>query len=279
MANKNNNKNLKAYEDIDFLKQDVCRPVRLQLELLKPDVIMEREKIISTIVIMGSARQPSPEEAKQRKSEAEAEVAANPGSEDAKRNLRFARQIEDQSRYYTMAREFAALVSREARKRGNGHYVVTTGGGGGIMEAGNRGAADEKAKSIGLNISLPFEQIPNPYITDELSFIFHYFSIRKMHFMMRASALVAFPGGFGTMDEVFETLTLIQTKKIQPFPVILFGQSFWEEIVNWEKFKEWEVINPEDLDLFKICDSAEEGWNHIRHFWEHKKWDPRGNIE
>ncbi len=259
---------LKAYEDVDFLKQDVCRPIRLQLELLKPETAMQQANIQSTIVLMGSARQSSPEAAEAELQAAEQAAAAEPGSQETARRLRLARRMRSQSKYYAMAREFAAIASREGQHKGNGHYVVMTGGGGGIMEAGNRGAADVGSKSIGLNISLPFEQAPNPYISDGLSFIFHYFSIRKMHFLMRARALVSFPGGFGTLDEVFETLTLIQTKKAERFPVILFGREFWERVIDWDKLVEWGMICPEDLDLFRICDTAREGWECIRRFWQ-----------
>ncbi len=273
-----NNKPLKAYEDVDFLKQDVCRPVRLQLELLKPDVAMQRENVLSTIVLMGSARQPSPEAAEAMVAEAEAAVAANPDSEEVKARLRLARQMERQSEYYTLARDFAALASREGRKKGEGHYIVMTGGGGGIMEAGNRGAADESRQSVGLNISLPFEQVPNRYITPELNFEFHYFSIRKMHFLMRARALAAFPGGYGTLDEVFEALTLIQTRKIPDFPIVLFGREFWQGMVNWEMLRDWGMICPGDLDLFKICDTAEEGWRCIVEYWDSHGSEPQRNV-
>lgn len=270
------NKNqLKAYEDVNFLKQDVCRPIRLQLELLKPEVTMQEQKIISTIVVMGSARQPAPDTAAEQVREAEAAAASEPDSKEHQAKLKTARQMQKQSRYYTMARTFSALASREGQAKGNGQYVVMTGGGGGIMEAGNRGAADVGGKSIGLNISLPFEQMANPYITPELNFIFHYFSIRKMHFLMRACALAAFPGGFGTLDEVFETLTLIQTEKIKRFPIVLFGREFWEQVVDWEKLVDWGMICPQDLKLFKICDSAEEGWECIHQYWkEHPEPGP-----
>ncbi len=263
-----NKDQLKAYEDVDFLKQDVCRPIRLQLELLKPEVTMQRENVRSTIVVMGSARQTSEEQANQDLEAAERALVENPGCDELRERLRLAERMRRQSGYYAMAREFAALASREGRLKGEGHYVVVTGGGGGIMEAGNRGAHDVGAKSVGLNISLPFEQVANPYITDELNFIFHYFSIRKMHFLMRARALAAFPGGFGTMDEVFETLTLIQTKKVPRFPIVLFGHEFWDEIIDWAMFREWGMICPEDLDLFRICESAEEGWECICEYWQ-----------
>jgi uncharacterized protein (TIGR00730 family) len=266
-----NDKMLKAYEDIEFLKSDDCRPVRLQLELLKPDVVMRRENVLSTIVLMGSARQPSPELADEEVAEARAEVEANPESGEARRRLAVAETMREQSQYYTVAREFAELVTRHGQRDGEYHYVITTGGGGGIMEAGNRGAHDAGGKSVGLNISLPFEQVPNAYISNELCFMFHYFSVRKMHFMMRAKALCAFPGGFGTMDEVFEALTLIQTRKIERIPIVLFSKDFWEKVIDWQMFVDHGLILPEDLDIFHICERPEEAWEFIQEFWKNGK--------
>ena len=264
---------LKAYEDIDFLKSPVCRPSRLQLEFLKPEVIMQESNIRSTIVLFGSARILSPQTARELLAQAEKALAAKPGSPALELEVLRARHKVEQSRYYDLGREFAALVSEFSRADENSDFVIMTGGGPGIMEAGNRGAADVGAKSIGLNISLPFEQRANPYISEGLSFQFHYFSIRKMHFLLRAKALAALPGGFGTMDEVFETLTLIQTHKIAPMPVVLFGREFWEEIINWDLFVERGLISPEDLDIFRFCDSAQEGWDYIRNFWSYNKPD------
>jgi len=263
-------KMLKAYEDIQFLKSDECRPVRLQLELLKPEVTMREQGIHSTIVLFGSARIPSPDEARTRLEAAERAQDASPGDRAAERALRTARHMLEQSRYYTVARDFARIVSGRCQIEGRYEYVIITGGGGGIMEAGNRGAHDVGAKSIGLNISLPFEQKPNPYIADDLCFYFHYFSIRKMHFLLRAKAMCAFPGGFGTMDELFEALTLIQTGKIRRIPVILFGREFWEQFVNWEFLSERGLISPEDPDIFRYCDTAEEAWQAIEEFWQDK---------
>ena len=258
---------LKAYEDVAFLKSEHCRAVRLQLEMLKPEVVMSAEGVRSTIVIFGSARLPSPEKAAREVARAERELASHPDSESLRAALDWARAMQEQSRYYTVAREFAALISRHGQTCDACDYVVVTGGGGGIMEAGNRGAADVSAKSVGLNISLPFEQEPNPYITPGLCFQFHYFSIRKMHFLLRAKALCAFPGGFGTMDELFETLTLIQTGKIPRIPVLLYGREFWEELINWDVFVRRGLISPEDLELFSYCETAEEGWQAIRTFY------------
>ena len=238
----------KAYEDIAFLKRDVCRPVRLQLELLKPETVMAEHGIGSTIVMFGSARIPEPQVARERLEEAQRQAAESTESAESERQLRVARRMVELSSYYGVAREFAALVSGCCQIQGQCDYVITTGGGGGIMEAGNRGAADVGAKSIGLNISLPYEQNPNPYVDDGLLFYFHYFSVRKMHFLLRAKALCAFPGGFGTLDELFETLTLIQTHKIKPMPVILFGREFWEDLIHWERLVESGLIasDPEE---------------------------------
>jgi len=257
----------KAYEDIEFLKSDVCRAVRLQLEFLKPDSAMERFGVRSTMVLFGSARIPAPAEGARRLAAAEQAAQAHPRDPARQEALRVARALQAQSHYYETAREFAALASRHCQRSACREFVVITGGGGGIMEAGNRGAYDAGAVSVGVNISLPFEQAPNPYITPELSFQLHYFSIRKMHFLKRARALCAFPGGFGTMDELFEALTLIQTRKIARIPVVLFGSEFWQEIVNWQSFVRRGLISPEDLGLFHIADTAADGWNHIRQFY------------
>lgn len=268
----------KAYEDIAFLKSDDCRPIRLQLELLKPDVVMRRENIHSTIVLMGSARQPAPDLAAIEVERARAALEAAPDSVEAQRALAVAETMLEQSSYYTVARDFAKLVTTKCQRDGERYFVITTGGGGGIMEAGNRGADDADGKSIGLNISLPFEQVPNAYISDELSFMFHYFSIRKMHFMMRARALCAFPGGFGTMDEVFEALTLIQTRKIERIPIILFGDEFWNRIVNWSMFVDRGLISPEDMDIIHICETPMDAWEYIEDFWRNGKGDTHREV-
>ncbi len=258
---------LKAYEDVDFLKGDDCRAVRLQLEFLKPEVLMASHGIQSTIVLFGSARTPPPEVAEERLRKAEQALEENPESAECRREAALARHLMEQSHYYEVARELARLVSGRCQIEGRCEYVIMTGGGGGIMEAGNRGAADVGAKSVGLNIMLPFEQHPNPYITEELCFLFHYFSIRKMHFLLRARALCCFPGGFGTMDELFETLTLIQTGKIRRIPVILFGREFWEDFLNWDALIERGLISPEDLSIFQYCETAEQAWSLIADFW------------
>lgn len=260
---------LKAYEDIEFLNSDPCRPARLQLEYLKPEVTMDENKIKSTIVVFGSARIPDPEAAAAELEKAEQKQAANPDDKQLQFALRRARHMKEQSHYYEVAREFARIVSECSTNNENCDFVIMTGGGGGIMEAANRGAHDAKARSIGLNISIPFEQLENPYITEGLCFQFHYFSIRKMHFLKRAKALCALPGGFGTMDELFETLTLIQTRKIDPIPVVLFGEHFWRDTINWNLFVERGLIEPEDLNIIRFCEEPREAWDYIRDFWAH----------
>ncbi len=260
-------KPLKAYENVDFLKTDVCRPVRLQLELLHPEVVMASHQVRSTIVLFGSARIPDPERARTELAMAEQNLTGNPESGEMQFRRDVAREMVKLSHYYNVAREFARVVSQCCQDGSKCEYVIMTGGGGGIMEAGNRGADDAGAKSVGLNISLPMEQQPNPYVTPELCFEFHYFSIRKMHFLLRAKALCGFPGGYGTLDELFETLTLISTNKIHRIPVILFGREFWEEIINWPALVRRGVISPEDIDIFSYCETAEEGWQLIQDFW------------
>lgn len=260
---------LRAYEDLDFLNSPDCRGIRLELEYLKPEIQMSRMNVESTIVVFGSARLKSPDEAAELLKEAEAELVQNPGNAAVQQKVAKARQTLKNSQYYVMAREFAQIVtSYDQSETARYQFVLATGGGGGIMEAGNRGASDLNGISVGLNITLPFEQAPNQYITPELSFQFHYFSVRKMHFMKRAKCLACFPGGFGTMDELFEALTLVQTGIIKPIPVLLFGKEFWTKLINWEYFVENGLISPGDLNLFHYCDSAEEGWSWIRKFYQ-----------
>jgi len=256
-----------AFQDDDFLLRDELRPVRLQLELLKPELALQEENIVSTIVVFGSARTPSPEEAERGLAAAEEKLRAAGESPEAAHDVRRARHVLERSRYYGEARRFAAIVSKAGQCGPERCYVVVTGGGPGIMEAANRGAGDVGAESIGLNIVLPFEQAPNPYITPKLSFQFHYFAIRKMHFLMRARALVCFPGGFGTMDELFEALTLIQTGKIEPIPVLLFGEAWWRRIVDFEAMVDEGVISPRDLDIFRYVDTAEAAWSEVQAFY------------
>ena len=241
-----------AFTDTDFLLHEDLRPVRMQLELLKPEMVQKRLGIESTIVLFGSARIPAPEQATQRLEQARA------GGDDAA--VRRAEMQLRMSRYYDEARAFAALVTQRSRQLDTPIYVVT-GGGPGIMEAGNRGAFEAGGKSIGLNIVLPHEQAPNDYITPELCFQFHYFGLRKMHFLMRSIALVCFPGGFGTLDELFETMTLIQTGKCRKRPILLFGREFWSRLIDFELLVETGMIAPGDLNLFHYVESAEEAWS------------------
>jgi uncharacterized protein (TIGR00730 family) len=236
---------LLAYENVDFLKTDPCRPVRLQLEFLYPEVKMDENQIKSTIVLFGSARIPSPEE-----------LAASPDMKGG-----------HLTPFYEEARKLARLVSSSCQTNHECEYVIMTGGGGGIMEAGNRGAAEVDCKSVSLNIKLPFEQLPNDYVHEDLCFNFHYFSMRKMHFMHRAKAFCIFPGGFGTFDELFEAFTLIQTKKIKPMTVVLFGTEHWKRLIDWDYLAECALISPEDLDLIQFCDRAEDAWDAIGRFY------------
>ena len=255
-----------AYKDDDFLGRPELRPVRLQLELLKPELLQQEEGISSTVVVFGSTRIREPKEAQATLDKALDNAEAHPQDELAAVEVERARRLLANSRYYNEAREFARLVSATCQIEGKCDYVVVTGGGPGIMEAANRGAADAGGKSIGLGIVLPGESEPNPYITPSLCFQFHYFAIRKMHFLMRARALVAFPGGFGTMDELFETLTLLQTRKIDPVPVLLFGRSYWEKIIDFREMVMEGTISPRDLALFSYVETAQEAWDVISAF-------------
>lgn len=239
-----------AYQDVDFLLRDDLRPVRFQLELLKPEILLDEAKIGSTFVFYGSARIPEPGH---KAHGATADVAA---------------RLEAKSHYYDIARELARLAGCSATDEdGMRHFVVCSGGGPSIMEAANRGAADAGCESIGLNIVLPHEQAPNIYVTPRLSFQFHYFALRKMHFLLRARAVAVFPGGFGTFDEMFELLTLIQTGKTKRMPVLLYGREFWNRVVNFDAMVEEGVISPGDLDLLTFVETAEEGWTAIQRFY------------
>ena len=256
-----------AFADADFLLRQDLRPVRLQLELMKPELLQQEHGILSTIAVFGSARIPDPAKAAKALAEAEAAAHADPRDAAAARRLAVARRMAANSRYYEEARRFAEIVSSTCVGEQVCDFVIKTGGGPGIMEAANRGAADVGGKSIGLNIVLPQEQGPNPYVTPELCFRFHYFAIRKMHFMTRAKALVVFPGGFGTLDELFEAATLIQTGKIDPIPILLFGREYWERVVNLDAMAGEGMIAPEDKALFTFVETADEAWNCIADFY------------
>lgn len=252
-----------ADRDTEFMQREELRPLRLGLELLKPELIQKEQGIESTIVVFGSARLQEPAVAEAALRAAETEAAAHPNDPATQRQLAVAKRRQALSKHYEIAREFAQLVSSTCQIDGRCDYVMVTGGGPGIMEAANRGAADVQAKSIGLNITLPHEQYPNPYITPELCFQFRYFAVRKMHFLIRAKALVAFPGGFGTLDELFETLTLIQTGKVTGVTVVLVGRDFWERLIDWELLIEEGLIGPHDLNLFHYAETAQEAWDLI----------------
>ncbi|MFN3389470.1 MAG: LOG family protein [Allosphingosinicella sp.] len=243
-----------AFQDMDFLLREDLRPVRFQLELLKPELLLDEAQIASTFVFYGSARIPEP---------AKADALVEAASTDQQRLI--AERLRAKAKYYDEARSLARIASRVERDSdGMRQFVVCSGGGPSIMEAANRGAADEGQDSIGLNIVLPHEQMPNPYVTPSLSFQFHYFALRKMHFLLRARAVAIFPGGFGTFDESFELLTLVQTGKVKPLPIIFFGREFWERVVNFDALVEEGVVSPRDLELFSFCETAEEGWECIR---------------
>jgi uncharacterized protein (TIGR00730 family) len=251
-----------AYDDQDFLMRDELRPIRLQLELLKPELTQLEHNIQSTVVIFGSARIPDKVTAEKTLRDLQSRLIDDLDNVSLKQQVALARRIFEKSHYYDEARKLGQIITQEAKKLAH-NLVVVTGGGGGIMEAANRGADDVGGKSIGLNIVLPSEQKPNPYITPDLCFQFHYFAIRKMHFLMRAIALVAFPGGFGTLDELFETLTLIQTKKVRKIPVILFGKRYWNNIINFDALVEEGVISRCDLELVDYAETAEQAWKLI----------------
>ena len=247
-----------AFQDNEFLLREELRPVRFQLELLKTEMLLEEANIASTLVIYGSARIPEPDKA---------DVLVAMATDD--RSKIIAERMKEKSRYYEESRKLARLASECAiTDEGKRHFVVCSGGGPSIMEAANRGAADVGAESIGLNIVLPHEQAPNLFVTPGLSFQFHYFALRKMHFLLRARAVAVFPGGFGTFDEFFELLTLVQTGKIKKMPILLFGEEFWKRVVNFEELMLEGVISPPDLELFQFVETAEDAWNKIRAFYE-----------
>jgi uncharacterized protein (TIGR00730 family) len=238
---------------MDFLLREDLRPIRFQLELLKPELLLDQAGIASTFVFYGSARIPEP-------SKADAIIDAAVTD----RQRRIAERLKAKAKYYDEARKLARLASQVSRDAdGKSHFVVCSGGGPSIMEAANRGADDEGRDSIGLNIVLPHEQLPNRYVTPALSFQFHYFALRKMHFLLRARAVAIFPGGFGTFDESFELLTLIQTGKMAPLPILFFGRDYWERVVNFEALVDEGTISPDDLALFTFVETAEEAWSHV----------------
>ncbi|MET0251143.1 MAG: LOG family protein [Novosphingobium sp.] len=247
-----------AFRDTDFLLRDELRPVRFQLELLKCEMLLEEAGIGSTLVVYGSARIPAPEATEQA-----LRIATTPERKEV------IERLVAKSRYYEEARRLGEIAgSCDIVENGMRQFVVCSGGGPSIMEAANRGAADAGKESVALNIVLPHEQAPNPYVTPHLSFQFHYFALRKMHFLLRARAVAIFPGGFGTLDEMFELLTLIQTGKMKPIPILLFGPEYWSRIVNFDQLAAEGVINPEDVALLTPVETAQEAWEHIKAFYK-----------
>lgn len=262
-----------AEEDVDFLRRYELRPVRMQLELLKVESELERQQVQSTIVVFGGTRIVERDLAAQRLEEAKAAQAVAPEDPLLQRAVVRAERVLAKSHFYDAAREFCRLVSAATQSEARRDYVITTGGGPGIMEAANRGAFDAGAKSIGLNITLPEEQIPNPYITPGLCFQFHYFALRKMHFLLRAKALVVFPGGFGTLDELFDALTLRQTNRMQAIPIILFGPAYWDSVIDFQLLADEGVVSDHDLTLLSYAETPEEAWGIITKFHGHPPAD------
>jgi uncharacterized protein (TIGR00730 family) len=257
-----------AEQDVGFLGSDATRGVRLQLEYQKPELLFEEHAIAHTIVVFGSARICEPGEARRNVESLRGALARKPEDSELARRLAVAERILANSHYYDVARAFGRLVGEAGRSPASRCVAVMTGGGPGMMEAANRGSFDVGAKSVGLNIDLPHEQYPNPYVTPDLCVRFHYFALRKLHFVMRAKALVAFPGGFGTLDELFEILTLVQTRKMKPVPIVLVGEAFWRRAVDFDFLLDEGVITQEDRALFWFAETAEEIWRGILHWHE-----------
>jgi len=257
-----------AEQDADFIARADIRGPRLEIEYLKADVILAEQHIDHTIVVFGSTRIPERAAAGRNVEALRATLRSDPDNTELLFRLAAAERILAKSHYYDVAREFGRLIGKAERDAGRSKVVVITGGGPGLMEAANRGAFDVGAKSVGLNIELPYEQYPNPYVTPDLCFRFHYFALRKLHLLLRAKALVAFPGGYGTLDELFEILTLIQTRKIKPIPVVLVGEHFWRRAVDVDYLVEEGVIDIEDRELFWFAETAEEIWDGILRWYE-----------
>jgi uncharacterized protein (TIGR00730 family) len=255
-----------AEYDFDFLKRDDIRHVRMTLELLKTETLLRDNNVKATVVVFGSARIVPHEVAELRLTEARAAAKSKPKDPLVKRAVERAESVLAKSRFYEEARQFGRLVSTVCQIEARNDFVIATGGGPGIMEAANRGAFEIGAKSVGFNIDLPHEQEPNPYITPDLCFRFHYFAIRKFHFILRAKALVVFPGGFGTLDELFDTLCLRQTRRMQAIPIILYGREYWESIINFPQMADEGVVDDEDLKLINWAESPEEAWKYIADF-------------
>ena len=257
-----------ADQDIDFLNQDQTRGVRLQIDYQKPEFLLQQHNIQHTIVVFGSTRINEPAAAQDKIDMLRAQLEKDPDNTGLQQRLRIAERILAKSHYYDVARAFGQIVSDAGKMLDDGELVIMTGGGPGLMEAANRGAYDANSKSIGLNINLPHEQYPNPYITPNLCFRFHYFALRKLHFLLRTRALVVFPGGYGTFDELFETLTLVQTRKIKPIPVILVGRDYWRQAFDVDFLVEEGVIDEEDRELFWYAETAAEIWDNIIQWYQ-----------
>ncbi len=255
-----------AHEDIELLNSDEMRGVRMLLEITKPEQVIEKENIISTVIVFGGVHISEEITSKRRLDDAEKLLSSNPESKSSKINIERLKNLHSLSHYYSEARELSKLISLESKTKNPHSYVIVTGGGPGIMEAANRGAFDAGCKSIGLNISLPNEQHPNSFITPGLCFKFNYFAMRKFHFVMRSAAAVFFPGGFGTLDELFELLTLRQTGMKKNIPIILFGRSYWEKVINFQFLSDMGLIRQHDLSIFQYADRAIEAWNLIKNF-------------
>jgi uncharacterized protein (TIGR00730 family) len=255
-----------AYQDVDFLMEPEMRAARMELEQLKPELYLMKNNIRSTIVVFGSTRIIEPSAAREQLVRAKSRLADTPSDVRRKRAVSRAKSLLELSRYYDVAREFGKLVSTAGQNKEENDFVVVTGGGPGVMEAANRGAFDIGAKSVGLNIHLPHEQQPNPYITPELCFQFRYFALRKFHFLLRAKALVVFPGGFGTLDELTDALTLRQTGRMQDLPIIMFGREYWDKVIDFQYLADSGTIDDADLDLFQFAETAKEAWNMICQF-------------
>jgi uncharacterized protein (TIGR00730 family) len=252
-----------AFLDRDFLTRDDLRPLRFELELLKPQVLMAEAGIRSTIVVFGGTQVLEESQALEQLEAARARLAQAPRDPHLERDVQRAKSIVEKAHYYNECRQFARVVSEHSKRYGDGEFIVVTGGGPGIMEAANRGAHDVNCPSIGLNITLPFEQVPNAFVTPGLCFQFNYFAIRKMHFLVPAKALVCFPGGFGTLDELFTTLTLRQTGRMQKIPIILYGSKYWHRVIDFDFLADEGVILDEHLHLFEYADSPEQAWRII----------------
>ncbi len=255
-----------AFLDTDFIRREDLRPLRFELELLKPEITLTERGIRSTVVVFGGTQIIEEHAAQARVDKARGDAEADPGNAKLQRVAHRAERIAAKAHYYDECRQFSRMVSEHNKKYGDGELVVVTGGGPGIMEAANRGAFDVNSPTMGLNITLPFEQVPNPYITPGLCFQFNYFAIRKMHFLLRAKALVCFPGGYGTLDELFTTLTLRQTERMQEIPIILYGTQYWRRAIDLEFLADEGVIRDEHLDLFNYADAPQQAWKIIAEF-------------